>query len=824
MAKEKGKCEYLYIGGMRVPMENLLITYIPSRSVSAMTQSFRVAAKSPGKDRGEPPYILTIKELKKLLKHNYNSKMMVNVYDPKTKSIVGKDFNFDPSKAHGRAGRKLAAKGRSKEGWGQFTDNEFVAGILAKGVSYGNSKELTEINTAQLDWLARTPAGVTVLDNILNSTDPSMKDIKCTLAGVFSSDGVQKVASIPFSSKTSEAFDKLTPLAVALGFAQDAHTTGSSPVNNSINRKEILIRGVHGIENGRVHGTTDDTSFMKPATAKPRVVHPGLPDGMGILDASTVARETAGGYKALVDIPKILKSGAMNIEKLDTLKVNNKLVAEQSSSSDRIELVEKFKGLDIFEYEENGLKKRIVFGQVLESDTLKDATDLPTVVPMSPYDISGLSRQSEEGRQIAYDYTYALAATKPDTTGIEVGEYGVSQVNALLYAGSRGDTKALAEFEKMVETGRQKVAIEKVRLSSTGDPGISPGSRVDPFIKIYPDRVTPGTAAYKALLEQEGQAGVERIKANYDSSTGAHIDECIQTAKAIGLYAENVTQTDTSNLFLFHEKELSMGDFEINENGDLLLRPVEHWQTTDSGIESFNEQNPDLPPFAKGDPRAKYYRRTVHLGINGPVAPVINNGGLAGGRVVTSAVAVMVRLDDVVKENPGSVDNITSYDTFLTPPSGRPLVIPKGKYKVLSRDQGEDWTVDGGATTVEDVAVSLGADRDKFAAQQFKRRGDLPDSVPGSSAALSRVAAGKYKAGYSGHDGTVQHNYERFPVGRGKDPILTAYDIASSSQNWASSHYDCGIVLGQTEQEVTTISSKEAIKDLEVEVVTRYDF
>lgn len=205
------------------------------------------------------------------------------------------------------------------------------------------------------------------------------------------------------------------------------------------------------------------------------------------------------------------------------------------------------------------------------------------------------------------------------------------------------------------------------------------------------------------------------------------------------------------------------------------------------------------------------------------MAPVVNNGGLTGGRVVNEATAVMVRLDDVVAANPGSVDNITSYDTFLTPPSGRPLVIPKGKYKVLSKTNNE-WTVEGGATTIEDVAVSLGADREKFSRQQFKRRGDLSDSIEGSSAALSRVAAGKYGAGYLGHDGTVQHAYDRFHVGFQDDPILTARNIASSSQNWASSHYDIGIVLGQTEQTATVNASKEAVDALGLEIVVQHRF
>ena len=211
------KCEYLYIGGMRVPMENVLITFVPWNQRSAMTQSFRVVGASPGRDRGDPPYIQTISELKKLLKNNYNSKMVVNVYDPKTKSSVGEPFEFNPSKAQGRAGRRHAVKEGRSAVWSQFEPDEFVAEILAKGVSYGVSEGLDDINTAQLDWLARTPAGVTVLDNILNSTDPSMIDIKCTLAAV----AADTATIVPLSSKIAEAFSKLAPLAVALGFGPE---------------------------------------------------------------------------------------------------------------------------------------------------------------------------------------------------------------------------------------------------------------------------------------------------------------------------------------------------------------------------------------------------------------------------------------------------------------------------------------------------------------------------------------------------------------------------------------------------------------------------
>ena len=228
------KCEYLYIGGMRVPIENVLITYVPYNRVSAMTQSFRVAAKSPGKDRGEPPYIQTIKELKKLLKHNYNSTMVARVYDPKLLihdyiqpgKYVGELFKFDPSKALGRAGRKHAAKEGRSAVWAQFESDEFVAGFLAKGVSYGASEGLDEINTLQMSWLATTPAGKVVLNRILKSSDPDVNDVKHTLAAAIAK--AHSRATFPLSKEDLESFAKLVPMAETLGFLKNDVMSSSS--------------------------------------------------------------------------------------------------------------------------------------------------------------------------------------------------------------------------------------------------------------------------------------------------------------------------------------------------------------------------------------------------------------------------------------------------------------------------------------------------------------------------------------------------------------------------------------------------------------------
>lgn len=243
MKSKKNKCEYLYINGMRVPMGNILVTYTPPAHISRITQSFRVVTQSK-EESGETPYPQTVGELKKLLKHNKYSKMIAHIYDPETKCPVGKPFDFDPAKVYGGSGRKHA-KGPYDD-WKQFEDNEFVAGLLAKGVSYGKSKGLDQINAAQLRWLARTPAGTAALHSILQSVDPAMQDVRCTVAGVLAATG-NTAMPVLFPSKIAEALTDLAPLADTLGFvAKTKDVTAGKSSGGLVNRREILLRGIHG--------------------------------------------------------------------------------------------------------------------------------------------------------------------------------------------------------------------------------------------------------------------------------------------------------------------------------------------------------------------------------------------------------------------------------------------------------------------------------------------------------------------------------------------------------------------------------------------------
>jgi hypothetical protein len=524
----------------------------------------------------------------------------------------------------------------------------------------------------------------------------------------------------------------------------------------------------------------------------------------GILHSTAVARETAGGYSSLSEIPRTLKPGSLNTAKSGILRFNVKQVGESSYDGSSVNLAETFHGLDIFDIDEGGKTRRIAFGSPTRRDVVEQAKEMPEIVSMSPFDITGLSRQSKEGQQVAYDYASALAATEnaTDMTGIAAGAYKPSQVSALLYAGSRGDDTAMAEFQKMVEIGRQRIAVSKAALTEPPSSISAGGPLVDPFIK------TP----------------------NSDVET---IDAAREHAKKIGFYADDVTQTDTSNLFLFHEKPTQRGGFEFDADGNLLIRPAGDFQMTESGLQNTREiaQSFGFEDVAADltvdDREGRVLRRTIHLGLQGPVDDVINDGGMSTGRVVPAAHAAMFRLDDAIEANPGSLDSMAAYDTFMTPAPGKPLMIPKGKFKIITRAEGKGWTADGVETTVEDTAVALGADREKFRSLKFNMSAGPDGSVSLSTRynglALRRVAHGKYGVNVGTHDGTTQAGYDIFNF---KDNFreliqptsLGGGAISSTSRNWVNSFYDNDVQSGLSFQSITTNINKEAADKLGITV------
>ena len=130
-----------------------------------------------------------------------------------------------------------------------------------------------------------------------------------------------------------------------------------------------------------------------------------------------------------------------------------------------------------------------------------------TKVAINPYEITGYSPDSEEGREFALRWTAAKAAAG-----------GGTRVEALLYAGSRGDEDAMNEFNALADAGEK--SIEEARQN-----------RFNGF--------TPSEARLKQIEFEMNREGVSDLK--------------------------------IEDLYLVHETKY---DTEQDKDGNIILRPM----------------------------------------------------------------------------------------------------------------------------------------------------------------------------------------------------------------------------------------------------------
>lgn len=98
--------------------------------------------------------------------------------------------------------------------------------------------------------------------------------------------------------------------------------------------------------------------------------------------------------------------------------------------------------------------ERVVFGPPeLDISSVKAGPDGVRVVPIDPYELSNLKMGTEAGDKIADDFTIAMGVDK-------------EMASALLYAGSRGNKSAMAQFEQLVKTGRAQLKQIRAEINS----------------------------------------------------------------------------------------------------------------------------------------------------------------------------------------------------------------------------------------------------------------------------------------------------------------------------------------------------------------------
>jgi len=178
----------------------------------------------------------------------------------------------------------------------------------------------------------------------------------------------------------------------------------------------------------------------------------------------------------------------------------------------------------------------------------------PDTIPnRNPFEISGVDRSSDDGRELGINYVHALvAAGEPETP--EAKTYDIDYVDDLLYRVLKGDAAAKEEYDGLVKRGEELVnqAREKI-LTERKEKG--PITSIDPVVKGYANIQTiPGSPSYN------------------------------QDTEIVDL---NIGEMGFEDLFAVHETQF---DVEQDENGNFILKP--HGDYTGSN------------------------RHTVHVGLN----------------------------------------------------------------------------------------------------------------------------------------------------------------------------------------------------------------
>lgn len=208
--------------------------------------------------------------------------------------------------------------------------------------------------------------------------------------------------------------------------------------------------------------------------------------------------------------------------------------------------------------------KKIHFGMERDRNVVKYGEDMDDVeiVPINPYKIAGVEMDSEEGRELALKWAYARAALNRQDGALYKS---TSEVDALLYAGARGDEASMARLEELAEIGKQKVEKRQSEIQA-GLKNLKPRTETN-----LEERIAKG------LVSEEDQKAAERI-------LGGSIDD----------------------LYVVHQTEYA---FPIDDEGNIVLKPASAYPTTlEDGREVF------VP------------RHTIHAALNHVVDPIKERG------------------------------------------------------------------------------------------------------------------------------------------------------------------------------------------------------
>jgi hypothetical protein len=439
--------------------------------------------------------------------------------------------------------------------------------------------------------------------------------------------------------------------------------------------------------------------------------------------------------------------------------------------------------------------QKIVFG----ADPRSDFGDGVSKIARNPYEIAGLDPKSAEGRTAALQYTAALAAvgetsrrcfessadrcsadglclecvTSPmsslrETARALVGQPGRGTldntfVDALLYSASRGDEAARREFEALAALGERMVDVERrgsdqwlitptmreeYRSKGVMAYQLNDGMRLDGMSRWRTEahaqieslqKSGSVTSEWAAHLHQEAEKwsadiGFGNKTRDVISSELSTLEET--TAPSTG--SHRTSGVGLEDLFLVHETAYPP---QFDDEGNVLLRPT-------------------------GDYNERYPRTSLHFAVNHVVEGHMWRQGDGAQH------AIVVRLQDVLDQNPGTLDCLYTIDSYLSPMPGDALVLPAAAVRTINYS---DIMGNAGSSSADEAvqAVKATAVHEAMNTIQRSLTGD-PDATvlrfPGgthysSSSADRRLAelADELGATTGLHQNHASSRFERVP-------------------------------------------------------------
>lgn len=367
-------------------------------------------------------------------------------------------------------------------------------------------------------------------------------------------------------------------------------------------------------------------------------------------------------------------------------------------------------------------------GQKLNNGSVKPGTTKRTTSVISDttdaYGINTKKRQSYEIHEIGDEkisFGGPIDGIDDDVKRIPINPYAIS-----------GTDRKTKEGQ---EIARKWIVARAYWIGEKG--GRSEPTKVDALLYA----ASRGDEAAKKELDELAEAGekiIQRMRQEQAESLKDIYPDDVSLAKAWGAKKDD--------LFFVHAIP-SKFEMEEDEDGNILLRPL-----GDHSLTRFD-----------GTP-GEHHRGTIHFAVNHYV------GGHED-RVGGASTVIVAPMTEIIGQNPDSLENLYPIDSWMVPPPGGAIRIPKGKAKIVKTNGNS-----GDQKLVDDALAEMGM-------KHPIEPGRLETNTPGAAKALATIAA-ELGVTSSRHNGeSISHRYEGQILDDEQQLRITLEELARLSPN-----------------------------------------